>query len=602
MTKYDVNNIAVSSLLASIKNGEIAIPEIQRPFVWDSTKVRDLIDSLYQNYPVGYIIVWQNPDVKLKDGTMSIGKKVLIDGQQRITALTAAIVGQEVVDSDYKKKRIKIAFNPLEEQFDVATPATTNDVKYISDIATIFDPSFDVFGFVMDYCEKNGLASNEEKSKISRIITNLKSIENNNLGVINLSHELDIEQVTDIFIRINSKGVVLSQADFAMSKISSNEIYGGNVTRKIIDYFCHLMQSPADYELIKNNDVEFSTTSEFDKIKWVVKENEDIYVPDYTDVLRVAFTYKFVRGRLSDLVALLSGRDFETREFKDEIAEASFKDLHDAVLSVVNETNFKRYLMILKSIGIEKASLVRSQNVLNFGYTLFIGLRSRGIDSNIIEKTVRRWIVATMLTGRYSGSPESSFDYDIKRFMSFDNPLVYLEQFEAGALSDAFWDHALVDHLNTSVASSPYYNVFLMAQVNAHDKGFLSEQIEVKTMLEERGDIHHLFPKKYLIKSGMSNKGMYNQIANYVYLQTEINIKISDDAPKEYMSVVMNQIETGNGVYGGITNKEELKKNLEMNCIPEGFENMTIEDYPRFLDSRRKLMAQKIKKYYASLK
>lgn len=602
MTKYDVNNIAVSSLLASVKNGEIAIPEIQRPFVWDSTKVRDLIDSLYQNYPVGYIIVWQNPDVKLKDGTLSIGKKVLIDGQQRITALTAAIVGQEVVGADYKKKRIKIAFNPLDEQFDVATPATTNDVKYISDIAEIFDAACDVYSFVEDYCESNGLTSKEDKSKISRIITNLKSIENNNLGVINLSHELDIEQVTDIFIRINSKGVVLSQADFAMSKISSNEVYGGNVTRKIIDYFCHLMQSPADYEMIKNNDIDFSSTNEFSIIKWVVRENEDIYIPDYTDVLRVAFTYKFVRGRLSDLVALLSGRDFETREFKDEIAETSFNDLHDAVLSVVNETNFKRYVMILKSIGIEKASLVRSQNVLNFGYTLFIGLRSRGIDSNIIEKTVRRWIVATMLTGRYSGSPESSFDYDIKRFMSFENPLEYLEQFEAGALSDAFWDHALVDHLNTSVASSPYYNVYLMAQVNAHDKGFLSEQIEVKTMLEERGDIHHLFPKKYLMKHGITNKSMYNQIANYAYLQTEINIKISDDAPKDYMAVVSKQIETGQGVYGGITNNEDLKKNLEMNCIPEGFENMTIEDYPNFLESRRKLMAQKIKEYYCSLK
>lgn len=602
MSNYDVNNIAVSSLLASIKNGEIAIPEIQRPFVWDSTKVRDLIDSLYQNYPVGYIIVWQNPDVRLKDGTMSIGKKVLIDGQQRITALTAAIVGQEVVGSDYKKKRIVIAFNPLEEQFDVATPATSNDVKYISDISEIFNPSCDVYGFVEDYCEKNGLEIKEEKSKISKVITRLKSIENNNLGVINLSHELDIEQVTDIFIRINSKGVVLSQADFAMSKISSNEIYGGNITRKIIDYFCHLMQSPADYELIKNNDVEFSTTSEFDKIKWVVKENEDIYVPDYTDVLRVAFTYKFVRGRLSDLVALLSGRDFETREFRDEIAETSFEELRDAVLSVVNETNFKRYLMILKSIGIEKASLVRSQNVLNFGYTLFIGLRSRGIDSNVIEKTVRRWLVATMLTGRYSGSPESSFDYDIKRFMLLDNPLEYLEQYEAGSLSDAFWEHSLVNHLNTSVASSPYYNVFLMAQVNAHDKGFLSEQIEIKTMLEERGDIHHLFPKKYLMKNRITNKSLYNQIANYAYLQTEINIKISDDAPNEYMSVVLGQIETGQGVYGGITNMAELKKNLEMNCIPEGFESMTIDDYPRFLDARRKLMAKKIKAYYESLK
>ena len=118
MPKYDVNNCAVSSLLASIKAEEIAIPEIQRPFVWDSTKVRDLIDSLYNGFPVGYIIVWQNPDVKLKDGRISQGKKVLIDGQQRITALTAAIVGNEVINSNYKRVPIRIAFNPLEEKFE----------------------------------------------------------------------------------------------------------------------------------------------------------------------------------------------------------------------------------------------------------------------------------------------------------------------------------------------------------------------------------------------------------------------------------------------------------------------------------------------------
>ena len=64
MAQYNVNNIMVSSLLSSIRDGTIAIPEIQRPFVWDPTKVRDLIDSLYKGYPVGYIIVWQNPDVK----------------------------------------------------------------------------------------------------------------------------------------------------------------------------------------------------------------------------------------------------------------------------------------------------------------------------------------------------------------------------------------------------------------------------------------------------------------------------------------------------------------------------------------------------------
>ena len=94
MAQYSVNNYTVDNLLGFIKAGDIAIPEIQRPFVWDGSKVRDLLDSLYQGYPIGYIIVWQNPDVKLKDGTVSTGKKVLIDGQQRIMSLSAAIVGQ----------------------------------------------------------------------------------------------------------------------------------------------------------------------------------------------------------------------------------------------------------------------------------------------------------------------------------------------------------------------------------------------------------------------------------------------------------------------------------------------------------------------------
>lgn len=117
MARYSVNNYTVETLLSNIKSGNIAIPEMQRPFVWDSSKVRDLVDSLYKGFPVGYIIVWQNPDVKLKDGTKSSGKKVLIDGQQRITAMAAAIVGQEVLDDHYKWKRISMRLDlDFEEQ------------------------------------------------------------------------------------------------------------------------------------------------------------------------------------------------------------------------------------------------------------------------------------------------------------------------------------------------------------------------------------------------------------------------------------------------------------------------------------------------------
>lgn len=601
MIKYEVNNSSIDGILSFIKNGEIAIPEIQRPFVWDSSKVRDLIDSLYKGYPVGYIITWKNPDVKLKDGTFALGKKVLIDGQQRITALTAAILGQEVVGSDYRKKRIKIAFNPREEKFEVSNPAIEKDSIWISDISKIFTNDFNTFSYIFKYCSENNISDMEEQSKLANTITNLIAIKNNNLGIIDLSHKLDIETVTEIFIRINSKGVVLSQADFAMSKISSNEVYGGNTIRKTIDYFCHLAKNPIDYVAIRENDTEYCNKDDFNKIKWIAKENEDLYSPSYTDVLRVAFTYKFNRGKLADLVSLLSGRDFETREYKDEIAEESFKLLHEGVLDFVNETNYKRFIMIIKSSGIIDSSLVRSQNVLNFAYTLYLTLKAKGIQPNKIENLVRRWLVLSILTGRYSSSPESAFDYDIKRIVEADDIELYIKHIEDGELSDAFWNNILVTKLNTSVTSSPYFNVYLMAQIRNGDRGFLSSHIDVKTLIEGRGDVHHIFPKKYLQKNGLNNRGQYNQIANYVYMQSEINIRISDKSPDKYFNELIEQCNNGEIKYGGINNIDELNNNLNENCIPREVFNMNIDNYNEFLELRRRLMAEKIKEYYYKL-
>ena len=600
MAQYEVNNSSIQTLLSWIRSGEIAIPEIQRPFVWDSTKVRDLIDSLYAGFPVGYIIVKKNPDVRLKDGTISSGKKILIDGQQRITALQAAIVGEPVIGNNYRKKRIKIAFHPLEQRFEVSNPAIEKDGAWISDIAPLYQPGFDSFNFVIDYCVKNQL-DNSKRSAVNDVLTKLQQIQNNSIGVIELSHQLDIAQVTEIFIRINSKGVVLSQADFAMSKISSDDRYGGNQIRKTMDYFCHLMQKPEDFEAILQNDKEFAANEDFSQIKWIINEHEDIYVPDYTDVLRVAFTFKFLRGRISDLVSLLSGRDFNSRDYQESIAEDSFAKLKEGVLEFVNKTNFQRYLMIVKSTGIISRSMIRSQNVLNFGYSLYLLLRSKGENAAVIEKVVRRWIVLTILTGRYSGSPESTFDYDIKRFQAND-PMEYLEHTESGELSDAFWNNILVTKLNTSVASSPMFHVFLMAQVKMGDYGFLSEQIDVKSLIEQRGDIHHIFPKKYLQKCGIKERGLYNQIANYVYTQSEINVKIKDQAPKDYMSQIKEQCTAGNIIYGGIDSLVKLKTNMEANCIPQEIFMMDYTQFENFLDKRRHLMAQKIRRYYELLK
>jgi len=334
-------------------------------------------------------------------------------------------------------------------------------------------------------------------------------------------------------------------------------------------------------------------------MQWLKSENEDLYDPHYTDLIRVAFTSQFNRGRLADLVGLLSGRNFETRTYEDVIAEQSFATLKKGVLNFINENNFKRFLMIIKSAGFVSPKLIRSQNALNSAYIVYLKLKELGVNSVNIESYVRRWLVFSILTGRYSGSPESIFDYDIKQIAHkpFDE---YLKEKEEGELSEAFWSAALPRSFDTSVASSPYFHVFLAAQVKSNDKGFLSKDITVGDLIKLRGDIHHLFPKDYLKKNGLE-RGQYNQIANYVYMQSEINIKVGNKAPKEYFYQIKIQFEGNNKNVSGLSSHHDLIANLSANCVPDEIMSMGIDDYSDFLAIRRVLMAQKIKAYYFSL-
>lgn len=598
MTKFEVNNVSINTILGYVNDGTIAIPEIQRPFVWKSIQVRDLIDSLYQGYPVGYIITWKSPDVKLKDGTKSEGKQILIDGQQRITALTASLLGQEVLDDNYRKKRIKIAFNILTEEFQTSNPAIEKQEEWISDISEFMkDGNINIFDFISNYSQKFEINPNLVNDRINKLL----SIKNILIGRIELFSTLSIEEVTEIFVRINSKGVVLSQADFAMSKISVNEEYHGNDIRKAIDYFCHFAKTPADFENIRNNDINFSSKEIFQKILWIKDKNEELYLPSYTDVLRVAFTYKFKRGKLQDLVSLLSGRDFETREYREDIIADSYSKLYAGVREFINQYNFQNYVMILKSAGIIDDSLVRSQNVLNFGYILFLLLREKNISPDKIQTSVRRWVIMSILTQRYTSSPESMFDYDIRKLNDAMNVIEYINEEINREMSDTFWDSILVERFNTPITSSPYWKTYIISQIKLGDKGFLSKDIDVRTLVEERGDVHHIFPKDYLIKNGYSSKQQYNQIANLAMLQTEINIQISNKAPNDYMNSIINQCNGSENKYGAINNIEELKQNMKDNCIPKNFVQMNYFNYDEFLKERRILMANKLKEYFKML-
>ncbi|MGI0107040.1 GmrSD restriction endonuclease domain-containing protein [Salinimicrobium sp. WS361] len=596
MAKYSVHQQPVDTLLSWIKSGEIAIPEIQRPFVWKATKVRDLIDSLYKGYPVGYIITWRNPDVKLKNGELSAGKKVLIDGQQRITALTAAIVGQRVLNKNYKEISIRIAFNPVAEKFDVLNKAHERSPQWINNINPIINDEISISKAIRKYKNEN---PEVDEDLIEERIENLKKIKNKQVGIIELDHSLDIDTVTEIFIRINQKGVVLSNADFVMSKIASDEQHEGNKMRKLIDYFCRLIVDKDFNKHIQDNDSEFANHEFYRAIKWMAGGTDSLYVPDYIDVLRTAFTYKFSRGKFSDLVALLSGRNFETRSYEDEIAENSYKMLAEGLTNFVNQTNYQRFLMIVQSAGFIDQKLISSKTSLNFSYSLYLKLRSEGMPEARIQHFVKRWLVMSLLIGRYSGSAESMIDEDIKQ-INEKGVAAYLHQMEQSNLGAGFWDFGLVDSLETSSVNNNAYNVYLAAQCHFNAPAFLAKTMKIRSLIEQRGDVHHLFPKKYLMNNNYPQKA-YNQVANYVHTEQATNIKIGMAAPTDYMLKVIDEVNNGSRTLTTLDSETVLWENLKENDIPLLINDCDHTSYNEFLRRRRNLMAKKIKTYYESL-
>jgi hypothetical protein len=594
--RYSVTPHPIETLLTWVKSGEIAIPEIQRPFVWDATKVRNLLDSLYQGYPVGYLIAWRNPSIRLKDGSTSSGKRILIDGQQRVTALMAALLGQEVLTKDYETVRIRIAFHPVEERFEVSNPAIQKDASWIPDLATVFAADASLTKLMREYTARN---PDIDQDQISLVLEKVRKIINNQVGIIELAEDLDIETVTEIFIRVNSAGASLSQADFAMSKIAANDTYGGNMLRKAIDYFCHLAVAPEFLPRIEKGDKAFAASEFLPKMRWLKDVNDDLYDPSYTDMLRVAFTSEFRRGKLQDLVALLSGRNFETKQYEEAVAEEAFDKLKAGVLNFINKTHFDRLTMILRSAGFVTSGLIRSQNAINFAYILYLRGRAEGLPAADIERLVRRWYVMSVLRGRYAGNPESTFDFDIRQIAArgvatYGNAVIDAE------LSSSYWDTLLPQEMETSSSSSPYFLVYQAAQVKLGDLGFLSRDITVRDLLLNRSDVHHVYPRNHLKSQGLT-RGRYNQIANFVLAQSEINIGIGDRDPKVYFAELAGQCNGGIRKYGGITTDEEMRANLRMSCLPECLLDGDIPSFDDFLEQRRKLMAQKIKTYFEGL-
>lgn len=605
--KFTNTSMSIKGVLGLIEANEIAIPEIQRPFVWKNAQVRDLMDSLYKGFPTGYIILWKNPNVKLRNGSMSSGKKVVIDGQQRITAMMTAIAARKIFNSEFQETRIKIAFNPFAaleyengndeaEIFAVQTPAHLKSKNWIPDIAEVFDTKFASWTFIPQYIEAN---PDMDGDKLQTVISRLRGIETTQIGVIELSEKLDIDVVTDIFIRINSKGTALSQGDFVMSKMAADEEHGGNMLRKVIDYFAHLSVVPSYYDYIANHDQQFADSAFLKKLEWLKDDNETVYDPKCDDVIRVAFMHIFRRARLSELVQLLTGRDFETREFREEITDLTFKRMYDGVSNVISEYNFKQFMQTIRGAGFVSPKMVTSNMALDFAYALFLMLRDSDEPIADRKRIVQRWYVLSILTQRYSGSPESAFAKDLK-VISEVGIRQALKNIEDATLSDNFWQVALPQNLSYASSLNPTYIAFLASQIYFADQSLLSQNIRVSELITLGGDVHHIFPKKYLVEHGFE-RTQYNQTANYAHLDTPVNISIGKKAPKDYFSAALAQCGSDKAETGSIIDEKVLRENLAMNCIPEDIFEMDYTRYDEFLEKRRALMAQKIRKYYESL-
>lgn len=599
--KFTLLQYSVGGILGLIETGQFVVPEIQRPFVWKKSQVRDLIDSLYNGYPTGYIITSKNPDVKIKDGGKSSGKHVLIDGQQRITALMAAIAGKEVLDEDFNMDRIRIAFNPFatdnSKRFAVQDASHLKDKRWIPDISVVFSVDFRQRAFENEYAKANPGIDLDE---LADVLGKLKGIANRQIGVIELDHTLDIDEVTEIFIRINSKGTALSQSDFVMSKMAADTEHGGNMLRKTIDYFCHLAVKPEFYAHMML-DKEFQLSKYAEKIKWLAGSYDDIYDPDYGDMLRVSFMHQFRRGKLADLVSLLSGRDFETKEYREEIIEDSYNRLDTGILNFINKYNFDQFTMAIKGAGFISSRLLHSAMTLDFAYTLYLMLLDDpAIPNAQIKRYVQRWFVMSTLTSRYTGSPETAMDKDM-RAIAEKGFIDYFNEVEASELSDNFWNITLPQNLETSSVNSPSFNAFLAAQINLNCNSMLMNGTKISDLISISGDVHHIFPRAYLQSSGITSKTKYNQVANYVYLDTQVNKAISDDAPCIYFGSVKSQCDSKDIKLGNISDENLLRTNLKENCIPEEVFEMTAADYDDFLQKRRKLMAKMIEEYYKGL-
>lgn len=591
---YKITQYSVSSILGYVENSQIAIPEIQRPFVWKGEEVRALIDSLYEGYPIGYLIVWQNSQVRVRNFGKGGTKKILIDGQQRVTALMAALLGKEVLDEQYQSHRIRIAFNPLagkgEERFAVCDTKHEEDSRWIPDISIFFRRDFSFRQFEKEYKEAN---PDEDFTPLEESVDTLKEIVKHQVGVIELSFLLDIDVVSEIFIRINLQGKPLNQEDFVMSKISVNEQYGGDYIRNCIDYFCHLLREPSFYQVLQQNETEFFNSEYGKALTWCQNEEQSLYIPSYADVLKVVLISYFGKTRIGDLVHLLSGRDgekkiFSKKEISKKVSEEAFEKLGAGVKAFVCEENFQGFQKALKKAGYSCSRLLYSQSVLNYCYAMYLLMYRQGIGEKERESLLTKWITMAMITGHYQSGGESTVQKDYANAQE-EGFASYLAQIEELKLTDEFYNNILPEKFTSTTARTAPFLAYVATQC-ARGVHSLYSDVTIEELYKNKTESYQILPKAYLAKCGYKTREIYGQVANLTYISKETKDIIRKKSPVDYKE----DLEKAIGI-------EKIRTSLKENGLAETILTANETDVIQILADRRRQMASEIRDFYKTL-
>lgn len=579
-TLFKEVNYSLAKLIQDIEVGEIGLPEIQRPFVWPNAKVRDLFDSMYRGFPVGYLLFWANgsPNGQRQigeDAKQKVPRLLIVDGQQRLTSLYAVLKGVGVVREDYRPERIHIAFRPRDEKFEVADAATLKDPEFIPDVSQLWSGEISHTRFVKQFLARlsaSRAVGEEEEDQLSEAIGRLHALQGYPFTALELSSTVNEDQVAEVFVRINSKGKSLNQADFILTLMSVFWDEG----RADLEAFCREARQPS--------------TGGASPFNHFIRPAPD-------QLLRVSVGLAFRRARLEYVYSLLRGKDLETRVFSDERREAQFAVLRDAQSYVLNLQNWHEFLKTLVRAGYRRSETITSQVGLLYSYALFlIGKRDFGVDPYTLRNLIARWFFMTALTGRYTTSPESVMEQDLARLRDVRDAAGFqalLDGIIGDTFTEDYWNITLPNELATSSPRSPSLFAYYAA-LNLLEARALFSRMKVSELLDPAAQAiksaverHHLFAKGYLARLGYTEVRDVNQIANYALVEWADNIGISDAPPAVYYPK-----------YAARFSPQEIADMCYWHALPEGWEQMS---YPEFLPARRSRMAQVIREGFLRL-